>query len=205
MEVCDQSHALAIVPPGKGSRYPLNGRLGGPRSRDMKVHKHNAVMIVYILALKKNVNLPLHMPWRHTDETELILNLGTTWRWVLNFTHRYPVIRRRRAVEMFEERKITCLCKDLNLDPPPPILVTILTTLSWLLCLLYIRFGLFFSTCPTCQYQKFHNKFFTFALFVYSMAMIKSRLLNQRSLASTIIGVIPKEPEQHLDISVSNK
>jgi hypothetical protein len=49
------------------------------------------------------------------------------------------------------------------------------------------------------------NKFFTFALFVYSMAMIKSRLLNQRSLASTIIGVIPKEPEQHLDMSVSNK
>jgi hypothetical protein len=37
------------------------------------------------------------------------------------------------------------------------------------------------------------------------MAMIKSRLLNQRSLASTIIGVIPKEPEQHLDVSVSNK
>lgn len=34
-----------------------------------------------------------------------------------------------------------------------------------------------------------------------NMAMIKSRLLNQRSLASTIIGVIPKEPEQHLDIS----
>ncbi|XP_021918305.1 lon protease homolog 2, peroxisomal-like isoform X2 [Zootermopsis nevadensis] len=33
------------------------------------------------------------------------------------------------------------------------------------------------------------------------MAMIKSRLLNQRSLTSTIIGVVPKEPEQHLDIS----
>ncbi|PNF19295.1 Lon protease-like protein 2, peroxisomal [Cryptotermes secundus] len=34
-----------------------------------------------------------------------------------------------------------------------------------------------------------------------NMAMIKSRLLNQRSLTSTIIGVVPKEPEQHLDIS----
>jgi len=112
-------------------------------------------------------------------------------------------------VDMFEERKIVCLCQDLNLDPPPPILVTILTTLSWLLCLLYIRLSLFFihahlanikSSTPTPG-----KKFFTLALFVYSMAMIKSRLLNQRSLASTIIGVIPKEPEQHLDISVSNK
>jgi hypothetical protein len=37
------------LPPGKGSRYPLNGRLGGPQSRGMKVHKHNVVMIVYIL------------------------------------------------------------------------------------------------------------------------------------------------------------
>lgn len=37
------------------------------------------------------------------------------------------------------------------------------------------------------------------------MAMIKSRLLNQRSLTSTIIGVVPKEREQHLDMSVSNK
>jgi hypothetical protein len=37
------------------------------------------------------------------------------------------------------------------------------------------------------------------------MAMIKSRLLNQRSLTSTIIGVIPKEPEQqHLEIPVSD-
>jgi len=148
------------------------------------------------------------MPWRHTGEKDLILNLGTRWRWVLNFMHWYPVIRRQWAVDMFEEGKIACLCQDLNLDPPPPILVTILTTLSWLLCLLYIRLCLFFvhaqlasikSSTPTGK------KFFTFALFVYSMAMIKSRLLNQRSLASTIIGVIPKEPEQHLDISVSNK
>jgi len=37
------------------------------------------------------------------------------------------------------------------------------------------------------------------------MAMIKSRLLNQSSLTSIIIGVVPKEPEQHLNVSVSNK
>ena len=36
-------------PAGKGSRYPVNGRLGGPWSRGVKVHKHHAVMIVYIL------------------------------------------------------------------------------------------------------------------------------------------------------------
>ena len=112
-------------------------------------------------------------------------------------------------MDMFEQRKIACLCQDLNLGHPPPILVTILTTLSWLLCLLSIRLSLFFVHAQLANIksstQTPGKKFFTFALFVYSMAMIKSRLLNQRSLASTIIGVIPKEPEQHLDISVSNK
>ncbi|PSN39412.1 Lon protease 2 [Blattella germanica] len=34
-----------------------------------------------------------------------------------------------------------------------------------------------------------------------NMAMIKSRLLNQSSLTSTVIGVVPKEPEQDHDIS----
>jgi hypothetical protein len=33
MEVSDQLHAPAALPPGKGPLYPLDGKLGGPQIR----------------------------------------------------------------------------------------------------------------------------------------------------------------------------
>jgi hypothetical protein len=33
LEVSGEHHALAALPPGKGPRYPLNERLGGPYNR----------------------------------------------------------------------------------------------------------------------------------------------------------------------------
>jgi hypothetical protein len=33
LEVSGQLHGLAALPPGKNTRYPLEGRLGGPQIR----------------------------------------------------------------------------------------------------------------------------------------------------------------------------
>jgi len=97
--------------------------------------------INFCLSFKVKGKVPLCMPWHKGsgDMAPLILNLGSSWRWLVSFMpgclisgERACVTWSRACLDILDKSKYLAPIGIWILDYPANSIVTILTELSWL-------------------------------------------------------------------------